>query len=127
LLRASARQHRISKPNVNKVAGFSGRRRLCTQTPPQAEATKTTHFGFKEVPVNEKEHLVGAVFSNVANKYDIMNDVMSGGVHRLWKDTFVSMLNPQPGNKIIDVAGGTGMDNSVRLISHKFKPSPFGS
>ena len=50
-----------------------------------------------------------AVFHNVAEKYDVMNDVMSMGIHRLWKDTFVSRLGPQNGSKIIDVAGGTGV------------------
>ena len=52
--------------------------------------------------------VVYAVFNNVADKYDLMNDVMSMGIHRLWKDTFVKRLSPQLGSKIIDVAGGTG-------------------
>lgn len=54
------------------------------------------------------------VFENVAQKYDLMNDLMSGGVHRLWKDHFVQTINPQPGSNIIDVAGGTG-DIAFRL------------
>lgn len=54
-------------------------------------------------------HLVYEVFKNVAAKYDLMNDMMSGGVHRLWKDEFIRHLSPQPGMKLIDVAGGTGV------------------
>ena len=61
------------------------------------------------------------VFSNVAEKYDLMNDVMSGGVHRLWKDYFMEKLGPVPGTKLIDVAGGTGKPTSdlIFLLSNK--------
>jgi demethylmenaquinone methyltransferase/2-methoxy-6-polyprenyl-1,4-benzoquinol methylase len=69
---------------------------------------KKTHFGFKEVNANDKAPLVKAVFDNVASKYDIMNDVISMGVHRLWKDRFIKMLDPKPNSKLLDVAGGTG-------------------
>ena len=65
-------------------------------------------FGFREVPETEKEGLVRQVFSSVAHRYDMMNDLMSGGVHRLWKDAMVEWLNPQPGQRVLDVAGGTG-------------------
>lgn len=65
-------------------------------------------FGYKDVDVSEKTALVGEVFSNVAAKYDIMNDAMSGGMHRLWKDRFVRRVKPQPGETILDMAGGTG-------------------
>ena len=75
---------------------------------------KTASFGFREVPEEQKEELVGEVFTSVANRYDLMNDLMSGGVHRLWKDTFVDWLNPQPGMRVLDVAGGTG-DIAVRI------------
>jgi 2-methoxy-6-polyprenyl-1,4-benzoquinol methylase len=64
--------------------------------------------GFRQVKTDEKETLVGQVFRNVAPKYDLMNDVMSGGMHRLWKDKLVSMLDPAPGIHHLDVAGGTG-------------------
>jgi len=74
-----------------------------------------THFGFKSVPRDEKESMVGDVFKKVAAKYDIMNDVMSFGVHRLWKDSFVKLLSPSPGSTILDVAGGTG-DIAFRCI-----------
>ncbi|WP_336979766.1 class I SAM-dependent methyltransferase [Altererythrobacter fulvus] len=65
-------------------------------------------FGYEEVSPEEKTRRVGAVFSNVAAKYDIMNDAMSGGMHRLWKDRFVRRVKPQPGEQILDMAGGTG-------------------
>ncbi|KAK9240192.1 ubiE/COQ5 methyltransferase family-domain-containing protein [Lipomyces kononenkoae] len=81
---------------------------------------KTTHFGFQEVPEHEKEDLVREVFSSVAKSYDVMNDVMSFGIHRLWKDQFVSRLDPgrRPGGRplsILDVAGGTG-DIAFRML-----------
>ncbi|MDE2466440.1 MAG: class I SAM-dependent methyltransferase [Alphaproteobacteria bacterium] len=69
---------------------------------------KTASFGYREVPEHEKVALVRGVFSSVAHKYDVMNDLMSGGVHRLWKDAFVEWLNPRPGMSVLDVAGGTG-------------------
>ncbi|WP_169566650.1 bifunctional demethylmenaquinone methyltransferase/2-methoxy-6-polyprenyl-1,4-benzoquinol methylase UbiE [Sneathiella limimaris] len=68
----------------------------------------TTHFGFRDVPVDEKAGLVRGVFDSVAENYDLMNDLMSGGVHRLWKTAMIDWLNPQPGQHLLDVAGGTG-------------------
>ena len=68
----------------------------------------TASFGFRDVPEAEKEGLVREVFSSVAARYDLMNDLMSGGIHRIWKDAMVEYLNPQPGWKTVDVAGGTG-------------------
>jgi demethylmenaquinone methyltransferase/2-methoxy-6-polyprenyl-1,4-benzoquinol methylase len=65
-------------------------------------------FGFKDVDPAEKASLVRGVFDKVAGRYDLMNDLMSGGVHRLWKDMTAARLNPQPGETIIDCAGGTG-------------------
>jgi demethylmenaquinone methyltransferase/2-methoxy-6-polyprenyl-1,4-benzoquinol methylase len=65
-------------------------------------------FGYETVEPEEKTRRVGAVFSNVAAKYDIMNDAMSAGLHRLWKDKFVRRVRPQPGEAILDMAGGTG-------------------
>lgn len=65
-------------------------------------------FGYRDVPEAEKEGLVREVFSSVAQKYDLMNDLMSAGVHRLWKDAMVEWLNPRPGWTVLDVAGGTG-------------------
>ena len=71
-------------------------------------------FGSEEVSPEEKTERVGAVFSSVAKKYDVMNDAMSVGLHRLWKDQFVRRVKPQPGEEILDMAGGTG-DIAFRL------------
>ncbi|MCV3269957.1 bifunctional demethylmenaquinone methyltransferase/2-methoxy-6-polyprenyl-1,4-benzoquinol methylase UbiE [Roseobacter sinensis] len=79
------------------------------------ETDKTTHFGYETVPEAEKAGRVRGVFSSVASKYDIMNDVMSGGIHRLWKDAMMDWLAPRPGQKLLDVAGGTG-DISFRFL-----------
>jgi len=65
-------------------------------------------FGFRDVDPNDKPGLVRGVFDRVARRYDLMNDLMSGGVHRLWKDAVAARLNPQPGETIVDCAGGTG-------------------
>ncbi|MED5207373.1 MAG: class I SAM-dependent methyltransferase [Pseudomonadota bacterium] len=70
--------------------------------------SETVSFGYEDIDATEKTGRVGEVFSNVANKYDIMNDAMSGGMHRLWKDRFVKRVRPQPGEAILDMAGGTG-------------------
>lgn len=70
--------------------------------------TDTTHFGFEEVPTGEKAKRVARVFDSVAARYDIMNDVMSGGLHRLWKAMTVSQANVRAGQKVLDVASGTG-------------------
>ena len=67
-----------------------------------------THFGFKEVSKSQKGQLVRNVFDSVANRYDLMNDLMSLGVHRLWKDALIDWLNPQKEQTLLDVAGGTG-------------------
>ncbi len=76
---------------------------------------KTTHFGFETVPETEKAGRVQGVFTNVASRYDVMNDVMSVGIHRLWKDAMMDWLAPRPGQKLLDVAGGTG-DISFRFL-----------
>ena len=74
----------------------------------ESQPDHTASFGFRDVPMGEKEKLVRGVFSSVAKNYDLMNDLMSMGVHRLWKDAMVAWLNPQAGWKSLDVAGGTG-------------------
>ena len=76
--------------------------------------SESVSFGYETVEAEEKTRRVGAVFSNVAAKYDVMNDAMSGGMHRLWKDQFVRRVKPQPGEAILDMAGGTG-DIAFRL------------
>jgi demethylmenaquinone methyltransferase/2-methoxy-6-polyprenyl-1,4-benzoquinol methylase len=71
----------------------------------------TTSFGFRSVPETERQGLVNKVFASVAGRYDLMNDLMSGGLHRLWKREFIAMLNPPRGAtpfRLLDVAGGTG-------------------
>ena len=68
----------------------------------------TVSFGYEQVPAGAKTAMVGEVFSRVARKYDIMNDAMSGGMHRLWKDRFVRRVKPRAGEAILDMAGGTG-------------------
>ncbi|MGJ4908658.1 bifunctional demethylmenaquinone methyltransferase/2-methoxy-6-polyprenyl-1,4-benzoquinol methylase UbiE [Bradyrhizobium sp. HKCCYLS2033] len=72
---------------------------------------QTTHFGFRDVPLGEKQTLVNDVFHSVAQRYDLMNDLMSGGLHRVWKDIMINMLNPPKSDApfaLLDVAGGTG-------------------
>jgi demethylmenaquinone methyltransferase/2-methoxy-6-polyprenyl-1,4-benzoquinol methylase len=76
--------------------------------------TKQVNFGDELVTPEEKTRRVGAVFSSVARRYDLMNDLMSGGMHRLWKDRFVARVKPRAGEKILDMAGGTG-DIAFRL------------
>jgi len=76
---------------------------------------KTTHFGFETVPEGEKAGRVRGVFGSVASKYDVMNDVMSMGIHRVWKDAMMDWLAPRAGQNLLDVAGGTG-DISFRFL-----------
>lgn len=75
---------------------------------PRDTDTGTTHFGFREVPRDEKEKLVGRVFTSVAGKYDLMNDLMSFGVHRIWKRWFAATSGVRAGDRVLDLAGGTG-------------------
>jgi demethylmenaquinone methyltransferase/2-methoxy-6-polyprenyl-1,4-benzoquinol methylase len=76
---------------------------------------KTTHFGAQTVREEEKAGMVRSLFSDVANKYDIMNDVMSVGIHRIWKEAMMDWLAPRAGQKLLDVAGGTG-DVSFKFL-----------
>lgn len=71
-------------------------------------SSDTVSFGYSEVAPEEKTRMVGDVFAKVAKRYDIMNDAMSGGLHRLWKDQFVARVKPREGEQILDMAGGTG-------------------
>ncbi|QQV76141.1 class I SAM-dependent methyltransferase [Sphingomonas aliaeris] len=77
----------------------------------------TVSFGYEDIAASEKTARVGGVFTNVASKYDLMNDAMSGGMHRLWKDRFVRRVKPRDGEQILDMAGGTG-DIAFRLAEH---------
>jgi demethylmenaquinone methyltransferase/2-methoxy-6-polyprenyl-1,4-benzoquinol methylase len=77
-----------------------------------------THFGFRDVPLGDKQRLVDDVFHSVARRYDLMNDLMSAGLHRAWKDALVNTINPPKGNwpfALLDVAGGTG-DIAFRVV-----------
>jgi len=76
---------------------------------------KTTHFGFETVPETEKAGRVQGVFGSVASKYDVMNDAMSMGIHRVWKDAMMDWLAPRAGQRLLDVAGGTG-DIAFRFL-----------
>ena len=78
-----------------------------------------THFGYKQVPLSEKQGLVDVVFHKVADRYDLMNDLMSFGLHRFWKDLLVAKLRPPKSRPFshLDVAGGTG-DIALRILDH---------
>ena len=77
-------------------------------TPKSGTTPGTTHFGFRDVRVEDKQKLVGEVFSSVADSYDLMNDLMSLGVHRVWKRYFVATAQVKRGDRVLDLAGGTG-------------------
>lgn len=80
-----------------------------------------THFGFRAVSQDEKTQLVKGVFSSVAKRYDLMNDLMSGGIHRFWKDSLVRRMAVKPGEAVLDLAGGTG-DIAFRLAKLDAQP-----
>ncbi|KAJ7095954.1 ubiquinone menaquinone biosynthesis methyltransferase UbiE [Mycena belliarum] len=117
--RSASRCLHLALPRVHRVNGLA--RSINTQPTnnPSNSTPRTASFGFKTVPEEEKETLVKNVFDSVASSYDLMNDASSLGVHRLWKDTFVSSL--RPGRKgplrCIDVAGGTG-DIALRILDY---------
>ena len=75
---------------------------------PRNDHHATTHFGFRDVPTGDKQKLVGQVFSSVAGSYDLMNDLMSLGIHRVWKRYFVATAQVRRGDRVLDLAGGTG-------------------
>jgi demethylmenaquinone methyltransferase / 2-methoxy-6-polyprenyl-1,4-benzoquinol methylase len=83
----------------------------------EEETSHAVDFGARDVPEEEKKRLVRAVFHRVAPHYDLMNDLMSGGIHRWWKDVMVAWLKPRAGQVLLDVAGGTG-DIALRALSH---------
>jgi demethylmenaquinone methyltransferase/2-methoxy-6-polyprenyl-1,4-benzoquinol methylase len=87
-----------------------------TKTPDPEPAQPTTHFGFRAVREDEKAPLVRAVFDGVASRYDLMNDLMSAGIHRLWKAALIDRLKPRPDMRLLDLGGGTG-DIAFRFLA----------
>ena len=85
---------------------------------PDSGAAPSASFGYRDVPAAEKAGMVRQVFESVAPRYDLMNDLMSGGVHRLWKNALIDVVNPRPGEKFLDVAGGTG-DIAFRILKRQ--------
>ena len=98
-----------------RLAPYKKGERVERQGPGATMSEKTTHFGFQDVPEGEKAGRVRGVFGSVASKYDVMNDAMSFGIHRIWKDAMMDWLAPRPGQRLLDVAGGTG-DISFRFL-----------
>ncbi|KAM6930463.1 2-methoxy-6-polyprenyl-1,4-benzoquinol methylase, mitochondrial [Xenentodon cancila] len=113
----------VSRRNIiSSAAGGSCRSHCCWRTSccrcfSDAGEERSAHFGFETVPESEKAKRVYKVFENVAQKYDVMNDAMSLGIHRLWKDMLLHVMHPQPGARLLDVAGGTG-DIAFRFLDY---------
>ncbi|UCE32015.1 MAG: class I SAM-dependent methyltransferase, partial [Burkholderiales bacterium] len=101
----------------------AGTVRTAKTVPAQAreDAAESTDFGFERVASDDKARRVGAVFDSVAERYDLMNDLMSGGLHRLWKRFAVARAAVRPGMRILDIAGGTG--DLARLLAREAGPS----
>lgn len=90
-------------------------------TKSSSEKKDTTHFGYREVPLRDKSNLVAEVFRSVAPKYDLMNDCMSFGLHRIWKKFTIDQANIKPGQQVLDVASGTG--DLVKALAKKVGPT----
>jgi len=122
------KQCRILVGNANRIGLQCVKRplvcRFLSQVKSDNSTTAKTHFGFETVTEKEKEEKVYSVFHNVAEKYDLMNDVMSGGIHRLWKDYFMWRMAPTPGSRLLDVAGGTG-DIAFRFLNFVRNQTPY--
>lgn len=86
-----------------------------------SDAEPTTHFGYKNVPESQKAEKVAEVFHSVAAKYDLMNDLLSGGMHRLWKRFAIELSGVRTGNRVLDIAGGTG--DLTKKFSHLVGPT----
>lgn len=106
--------HQVPSP-IARCVMLGYRSGVMTDSHASPSPADTVSFGFKDVPADDKKPMVGAVFSSVATRYDLMNDAMTGGTHRLWKDRFVRRVKPRAGEDILDMAGGTG-DIAFRMI-----------
>src|SRR5690606_36549319 len=115
--RGEIREETAAPPLSGDIRCGAGLRRCARWKPARCDNRRmsestgkagTTHFGYRDVPVAEKQKLVGEVFSSVAGKYDLMNDAMSFGIHRLWKRFFVATSQVRKGDRVLDLAGGTG-------------------
>ncbi|XP_060065030.1 2-methoxy-6-polyprenyl-1,4-benzoquinol methylase, mitochondrial-like [Ylistrum balloti] len=115
-LAAFCRRVRIAHPvkHYKRYLSFSVNRNTVPGDDPES---RQTHFGYESIPEQDKEERVYEVFKNVASSYDLMNDTMSMGVHRVWKDNFINKLAPLPGTQLLDVAGGTG-DIAFRFLEY---------
>jgi ubiE/COQ5 methyltransferase family len=116
------RSIRLSLPrygSVNSIRRITSKESSPSPSSSNPPDSRTTSFGFRTVPEEEKESLVKDVFDSVASSYDLMNDASSLGIHRLWKDTFVSSLKPgrKGPKRCLDVAGGTG-DIALRILDY---------
>ncbi|XP_078107480.1 2-methoxy-6-polyprenyl-1,4-benzoquinol methylase, mitochondrial [Sander vitreus] len=116
VIRLSHRYNNVTAAGVSARSGCCWAPSTCRCFSDVA-GDRSTHFGFETVPETEKAKRVYKVFENVAQKYDTMNDVMSLGIHRLWKDMLLHAMHPQPGARLLDVAGGTG-DISFRFLEY---------
>ncbi|XP_071479430.1 ubiquinone/menaquinone biosynthesis C-methyltransferase UbiE-like [Diadema antillarum] len=114
ICRACILHYRNAILNANKRVVGS---RCYTTSESSEQQANETHFGYEKVSEEEKTERVHQVFSSVAKKYDVMNDAMSLGIHRLWKDYFMHVLKPTPGTQLLDVAGGTG-DIAFRFLDY---------
>lgn len=106
---------RVLRKSLNSLRSCSSKANPDTPSPQYEPGT--THFGFETVPEAEKEAKVHKVFEEVSKSYDLMNDAMSLGIHRIWKDMFIEELSPTPGTKLLDMAGGTG-DIAFRYLKY---------
>jgi demethylmenaquinone methyltransferase / 2-methoxy-6-polyprenyl-1,4-benzoquinol methylase len=97
------------------VCGAAPYNKALNRRKARAMSEKTTHFGYQDIPEAEKAGRVRGVFGSVASRYDVMNDVMSMGIHRVWKDAMMDWLAPRAGQRLLDVAGGTG-DIAFRFL-----------
>ncbi|KAG8961184.1 2-hexaprenyl-6-methoxy-1,4-benzoquinone methyltransferase [Tulasnella sp. 419] len=114
-----ASSHLATRFNSTQQPSSSNASQNDTTAPNAGRPGSKTHFGYQTIDTDAKESMVKNVFSSVASSYDLMNDAMSLGVHRLWKDDFVSILNPGRRGpvRILDMAGGTG-DIALRMLDH---------